>query len=73
MTERKHKLNKKKSEFKLLGQFQIKNECGDFPGDPVVKILPSNAGDAGLTPDGGSKIPHVLRPKKPKHKIEAVL
>ena len=30
---------------------------GDFPGGPVVKNLPSNAGDAGLIPGWGSKIP----------------
>ena len=60
----------KKAEFKLLGQFQIKNECGDFPGDPVVKILPSNAGDAGLIPGRGLKIPlaswDLFWPRKPK-------
>ena len=31
----------------------------DFPGGPVVKNLPSNAGDAGLIPGRGSKIPHI--------------
>ena len=30
----------------------------DFPGGPVVKNLLSNAGDAGLIPGGGTKIPH---------------
>ena len=45
----------------------------DFPGSPVVKTLPSNAGGAGLIPGGGSEIPRALRPTKPKHKIEAVL
>ena len=29
----------------------------DFPGGPVVKNLPSNAGDAGLIPGQGTKIP----------------
>jgi len=33
----------------------VKNHLGDFPGSPVVKTLPSNAGDAGLIPNGGSK------------------
>ena len=33
--------------------------CRDFPGDPVVKNLPSNAEDAGLIPDQGTKISHV--------------
>ena len=30
-----------------------------FPGSPVVKNPPSNAGDAGSIPDWGTKIPHV--------------
>ena len=35
----------------------------DFPGSPVVTILPSNAGGAGLIPGWGTKISHVLQPK----------
>ena len=31
---------------------------GDFPGGPVVKNLPSNAGDTGSIPGWGTKIPH---------------
>ena len=31
---------------------------GDFPDGPVVKNLPCNAGDAGLIPGWGTKIPH---------------
>ena len=30
----------------------------DFPGGPVVKNPPYNAGDTGLIPGLGSKIPH---------------
>ena len=30
----------------------------DFPGGPVVKNSPSNAGDTGSTPSHGTKIPH---------------
>ena len=30
----------------------------DFPGGPVVKNPPSNAGDMGSIPDRGTKIPH---------------
>ena len=30
----------------------------DFSGDPVVKNLPSNAGDMDLIPDWGTKILH---------------
>ena len=31
----------------------------NFPAGPVVKNLPSNAGDAGLIPGQGTKNPHV--------------
>ena len=30
----------------------------DFPGGPVVKNPPSNAGDVGSIPGGGTKIPY---------------
>ena len=33
-------------------------ESRDFPGGPVVKNLPCSAGDVGLIPDQGTKIPH---------------
>ena len=36
---------------------------GDFPGGPVVKTLPSNAGGAGLIPGWGAKIPDASQPK----------
>ena len=32
--------------------------AGDFPGSPVVKNPPYNAGDASLIPGQGTKIPH---------------
>ena len=35
----------------------------DFPGGPVVKTLPSNAGGVSLTPGLGAKIPHASGPK----------
>ena len=35
----------------------------DFPGGPLVKTSPSNAGGAGSIPGLGAKIPHALRPK----------
>ena len=35
----------------------------DFPGSPVVKTSPSNAGGAGLLPGWGAKIPHALGAK----------
>ena len=36
----------------------LKNSPWDFPGGPVVKNPPSNAGDLGLIPGLGTKIPH---------------
>ena len=40
----------------LLIGLKEKN-CQDFPGGPVVKNLPCNAGDAGLILQWGTKIP----------------
>ena len=44
----------------------------DFPGGPVVKNPPSNAGDTGSIPGEGTKIPHAvgqlsLRALEPTH------
>ena len=48
----------------------------DFPGGPVVKNPPSKAGDAGLIPVQGTKIPHAtgqlspcIATEKPLHTI----
>ena len=38
----------------------FKEDARDFPGGPVVKNLPSNAGDAGLIPGQGTKIPQAV-------------
>ena len=32
----------------------------DFPEGPVVKNPPSDAGDGGSIPDGGTKVPHAV-------------
>ena len=40
----------------ILGYYQKNTK--DFPGGSLVKNLPSNAGDAGLTPGWGTGIPH---------------
>ena len=45
----------------------------DFPGGPVVKILPLDAGGAGSIRAWGPKIPYTSRPKKAKCKTEAIL
>ena len=39
-------------------EFKIYTCLWDFPGGPVVKNLPSNAGDAGSIPGRGTRIPH---------------
>ena len=38
----------------------------DFPGDPVVKNTPSNAGDTGSAPGRGTKIPHATGQLSPE-------
>ena len=38
----------------------LKIKSGDFPGSPVVKNPPCNAGDMGLFPGQVTKIPHTL-------------
>ena len=48
----------------LLIGLKEKN-CQDFPGGPVVKNLPCNAGDGGLIPGRGSKIPHAAKQLSP--------
>ena len=44
------------------GQFKI--SC-IFPGSPVIKNLPSNAGVAGSIPGRGTKIPHAVGQRSP--------
>ena len=40
----------------------------DFPGGPVVKNPPSNAGGAGSIPGQGTKIPHSVGQLNPRAK-----
>ena len=50
----------------LTSQFiEIKPYGLDFPGGPVVKNLPANAGDMGSTPD--PRRPHMHGATKPVH------
>ena len=42
-----------------MARITFKNLIRDFPGGPVVKSLPSNAGDMGFIPSQGTKILHV--------------
>ena len=46
------------------------NHFGDFPGGPVVNNLACNAGDVGLIPGQGTKIPHACGATKPVHRNE---
>ena len=43
-------------------QINIVKKKRDFPGGPVVKSLPCHAGDTGLIPGWGTKIPHSVEP-----------
>ena len=43
----------------------IKYITRDFPGVPVVKNLPANAGDVGSIPGRGTKIPHAAEQLSP--------
>ena len=42
------------------------NPWGDFPGGPVAKNLPSNAGHAGCIPGQGTKISHAVKQLNPR-------
>ena len=44
---------------------QLKPTSWDFPGGPVVKNLPSKAGDVGSTPGQRTKILHAARELSP--------
>ena len=46
---------------------------GHFPGGPVVKTLPPNAGGGDPTPDLGAKIPHSSWSKKKKSRSTIVI
>ena len=41
----------------------LKSRKRDFPGGPVVKTSPSNAGGVSLIPGWGAKMPHASQPK----------
>ena len=51
----------------------LKCTLGDFPGGPVVKTLPSNAGGQGSIPGLGAKIPHASWPEKQNIKQKQLL
>ena len=40
------------------GTLTLQEQQGDFPGGPVVKNLPCNAGDSSSILGPGTKIPH---------------
>ena len=46
----------------IASQNEIESHHRDFPGGPVVKNVPSNAGDTSLIPVQGSKIPYTEGP-----------
>ena len=48
---------------------QTRSPTGDFPGGPVVKNLLSKAGEVGLIPGWGTKIPHAIEQLSPRATI----
>ena len=50
------------------GQKKKTKQKRDFPGGPVVKNPPSNAGEVGSIPGQGTKIPHAARRGQKKKK-----
>ena len=56
-------------QLKIFSKSPCKIEAsGDFPGGPVVKTLPSNAGGMGSSPCQGAKILYASWPKNQKVK-----
>ena len=55
---------------RLLSHMPLESDFWDFPGGPVVKTLPSNAGGVGSITGQQAKTPHALWPKK---KTETIL
>ena len=45
----------------MPGKGGNQHRAGDFPGGPVVKNPPSNAGDKCSIPGHGTKIPHATK------------
>ena len=48
-------------------QLSLRSSCSqmqawDFPGGAAARSLPCNAGDVGLIPGQGTRIPHALEP-----------
>ena len=50
----------------------LKSDKWGLPSGPLVKTLPSSAGDAGLIPGRGTKIPHAPT-AQPKGKFFKIL
>ena len=44
---------------------EVETAVGNFPGGPVVKNLPCNAGDESLIPGWGTKIPQAWEQLRP--------
>ena len=49
--------------------FYLKELDRDFPGGPVVENSPCSAGDTGLIPGQGTKIPHAAEQLGPRATI----
>ena len=68
-------MEKIKTEIHKMSLMQWGKKKRDFPGSPVVKTLPFNAGGLGLISVWGVKFPHTLwsknKKQNQKHKTEA--
>ena len=53
------------------GVITVSGPYRDFPGGPVVKNLPSNAGDMGPILGRGTKIPHAVGQLSPCTALES--
>ena len=52
--------SKSSSKREVYCNISLKKQERDLLAGPVVKNLPSSAGDMGLIPDWGTKIPHAV-------------
>ena len=64
--EMKLKINNRKIPGNSLKTWRLNNILRDFPGGPVVKNLPYNAGDLGSIPGQRTKIPHATGQLSPR-------
>ena len=60
-------LNRRRDRATKKKKVPLEKKKRDFPGGPVVKNPPYNAGDTGSIPGQGTKIPHATGQLSPRH------